>query len=128
MVADVTADPRSIIGFGPGTAERFESLGYTYGINALTKILVEYGIPGLLFYVALLLSAFYRADMRALSAVGLFWLVFGGGYHLTPAIVYALAALFAWGPAAGPPIERGAGMRRLGASTLYAPPPQKTAR
>jgi O-antigen ligase len=102
MVTDVTADPRSILGFGPGTAERFESLGYTYGINALTKILVEYGIPGLLLYVALLLSAFYRADMRALSAVGLFWFVFGGGYHLTPAIVYALAVIFAWGPAPAP--------------------------
>lgn len=98
MVADVTADPRSILGFGPGTAERFESLGYTYGINALTKIFIEYGIPGLLLYVALLLSAFHRADMRALSAVGLFWFVFGGGYHLTPAIVYTLAVMFAWGP------------------------------
>lgn len=98
MVADVTADPRAILGFGPGTAERFDSLGYTYGINALTKILVEYGIPGLLLYVLLLLSAFYRTDMRALSLVGFFWFVFGGGYHLTPAIVYTLAALFTWGP------------------------------
>ncbi len=98
MVSDVTADPRSILGFGPGTAERFEFLGYTYGVNAVTKILVEYGIPGLLFYVALLLSAFYRADMRALSIIGLFWFVFGGGYHLTPAVVYTLALLFAWGP------------------------------
>ncbi len=98
MVTDVTADPRSILGFGPGTAEQFESLGYTYGINALTKILIEYGMPGLLLYVGLLLSAFYRADTRALSAVGLFWFVFGGGYHLTPAIVYALAVIFTWGP------------------------------
>ena len=98
MIADVTADPRSILGFGPGTAERFDALGYTYGINALTKMLVEYGIPGLLLYIALILSTFYRADMRALSMAGLFWFVFGGGYHLTPAVVYTLAVLFAWGP------------------------------
>jgi hypothetical protein len=99
MITDVSADPRAILGFGPGTAERFDSLGYTYAVNALTKILVEYGIPGVLFYIALLWSAFYRSDMRALSAVGLFWFVVGGGYHLTPAIVYTLAAIFAWGPA-----------------------------
>jgi O-antigen ligase len=102
MVMDATADPRSILGFGPGTAERFESLGYEYGINALTKILIEYGIPGLAVYVLLLISCFYRADMRALSAVGFFWFIFGGGYHLTPAVVYTLAALFAWGPGPAP--------------------------
>lgn len=98
MVGDATADPRSIIGFGPGTAERFDMLGYTYGVNAVTKILIDYGIPGLSIYVLLLLSCFYRAEMRALSAVGLFWFVFGGGYHLTPAIVYTLAVLLTWGP------------------------------
>jgi O-antigen ligase len=127
MVADATADPRSILGFGPGTAERFDSLGYEYGINALTKILIEYGIPGLLIYMALLLSAFYRADMRVLSAVGLFWFVFGGGYHLTPAIVYSLAVLFTWGPVPAPHASRAPG---LGQSSFqrYAGPPQNTAR
>lgn len=98
MVMDATADPRAVLGFGPGTAERFDSLGYEYGINALTKILIEYGIPGLVTYVLLLVSCFYRPDMRALSAVGFFWFIFGGGYHLTPAVVYTLAALLAWGP------------------------------
>jgi O-antigen ligase len=98
MVMDATADPRSIVGFGPGTAERFDSLGYEYGINALTKILIEYGIPGLGLYVLLLFGCFYRADMRALSAIGFFWFILGGGYHLTPAVVYTLATLLAWGP------------------------------
>lgn len=117
MVMDATADPRSILGFGPGTAERFDSLGYTYGVNAVTKILIEYGIPGLSIYVLLLLSCFYRADMRALSAVGFFWFVFGGGYHLTPAIVYTLAVLLTWGP--GLPSHAGA------ARNLLSPAPPR---
>lgn len=135
MVMDATADPRSILGFGPGTAERFDSLGYTYGINALTKILIEYGILGLLLYLLLLLSAFYRADMRALSLVGFFWFIFGGGYHLTPAIVYTLAVLLTWGPAL---VTRATDRsnrsmhasrtRRQAAAPPYPASPQNTAR
>lgn len=126
MVVDATADPRSILGFGPGTAERFDSIGYEYGVNALTKILIEYGMPGLGLYVLLLFSCFYRADMRALSAIGFFWFIFGGGYHLTPAVVYTLATLLAWGPGA---VSRSAATSASFAAPLGRyPAPQNTAR
>jgi hypothetical protein len=136
MVIDATADPRSILGFGPGTAERFDALGYTYGINALTKILIEYGILGLLLYLLLLLSAFYRADMRALSLVGFFWFIFGGGYHLTPAIVYSLAVLLTWGPGhvtratdrTNRSLLASRTRRQTAAPPPYPAPPQNTAR
>ncbi len=55
-------------------------------------------LSGLLAYVSLLLSIFYRRDMRILSAVCLFLFVFGGGYLLNPPTVYLLTALLAWGP------------------------------
>jgi hypothetical protein len=125
MVADATADPRSILGFGPGTAERFDWLGYEYGVNALTKILIEYGIPGLGLYVLLMVGSFYRPDLRALSAIGFFWFIFGGGYHLTPAIVYTLATLLAWGPGA---IPRGAAAPALFSPRVRYPVPQNTDR
>jgi hypothetical protein len=126
MVMDATADPRSILGFGPGTAERFDSLGYEYGVNALTKILIEYGMPGLGLYVLLLVGCFYRADTRALSAIGFFWFIFGGGYHLTPAVVYTLATLLAWGPGM---IPRGAAApARFAPRVGRYPAPQNTAR
>jgi hypothetical protein len=66
-------------------------------------VLIEYGIPGLATYALLLVSAFYRARLRVLSAVGLFWFVFGGGYHLAPAIIYSLSMLLAWGPSSPVP-------------------------
>lgn len=126
MVVDATADPRSILGFGPGTAERFDSIGYEYGVNALTKIMIEYGMPGLGIYVLLLFSCFYRADMRALSAIGFFWFILGGGYHLTPAVVYTLAALLAWGP--GVVSRRAATLANFAAPLGRYPAPQNTAR
>ncbi|MES1175319.1 MAG: O-antigen ligase family protein [Myxococcales bacterium] len=102
IVADLADDPRSLLGFGPGTAERFRSTSYVYGVNAFTKIWIEYGPLGLLFFLLLLASTLYRADMKVLSAVGLFWFAFGGGYLLMPAVVYTLAALLAWGPGLSP--------------------------
>ncbi|HKO51510.1 MAG TPA: hypothetical protein VJV79_27565 [Polyangiaceae bacterium] len=96
MLAELASDTRLLVGFGPGTAERFRD--FRYGINALTKTLIEYGIVGLLAYVSLLMSVFYRRDMRLLSAVCLFLFVFGGGYLLNPPIVYLLTALLTWGP------------------------------
>jgi len=97
-VFDIAADPRLLIGFGPGTSEHFSTVPYRYAVNAITKVLIEYGIPGLAAYGCLMLSTLYRAKLRVLSAVGAFWFVFGGGYHLAPAILFSLAVLFAWGP------------------------------
>jgi hypothetical protein len=97
---DVAGEPRILFGFGPGSAERFQ-LTYSYGVNALTKILLDYGILGFIPYVALIIVSYVRRAAPTLSVAGLFWFVAGGGYHLTPAIVFTLAALFTWGTAAG---------------------------
>jgi hypothetical protein len=108
MLGDLLPDPRLLIGFGPGTAERFTTLGYAYGVNALTKVLIEYGVPGLTFYLLLMSSALYRPRMRTLSAVGLFLFVVGGCYFLAPPVLYLLAVLFCWGPAASAGAEHAA--------------------
>jgi hypothetical protein len=100
MLGDLLPDARLLVGFGPGTAERFTTLGYAYGVNALTKVLIEYGVPGLIFYLLLMLSALYRTSMRALSGVGLFLFVVGGCYFLAPPVLYLLAVMFCWGPRA----------------------------
>ena len=97
MVRDVFTDPRALLGFGPGTAERFK-LGYEYGINALTKPLVEYGPLGFISYVGLMVSVVYRSDVRTFAVVGLIWFVIGGGYILAPFAIYTLFALLAWAP------------------------------
>lgn len=126
-VADIANDPRWVLGFGAGSGETFNSLGYTYGVNALTKVLIEYGPLGLALYVGYVGRAFYRRELRILSAVGLFWFVFGGGYHLTPSVIYTLAALFTWEnvasvPAAAPAVPAVASQRRSAARTLLLLP------
>lgn len=99
MLMSIAVDPRCIVGFGPGTAERFVAFQHGWhGVNALTKVFIEYGVPGLLSYVALVMSVLYRRDMRKLSIVALFSFIFGGGYLLTPSVLYVLVGLFAWGP------------------------------
>jgi len=96
MVFELASDPRLVIGFGPGTSERFEAL--QLGINALTKMLIEYGVLGLCAYLWLMVSFAYQSEAKVLSSVGMFWFVFGGGYLLAPSVLYTLAALFLWGP------------------------------
>lgn len=102
MVADLSSDPRFPLGFGPGTAERWPGHG---GVNALTKVLLEYGIAGLSAFVLFLSGAFVRRDQLTLSAVCVFWFVFGGGYLLAPAVLYPIALLMTWGPGASAPTQ-----------------------
>jgi hypothetical protein len=96
MVFQLASDPRLLIGFGPGTSERFEAL--QLGINALTKMLIEYGVLGLSAYLWLMVSFLHQSRAKVLSAVGMFWFVFGGGYLLSPNVLFTLGALFIWGP------------------------------
>jgi hypothetical protein len=95
LLSDVTTDPRAIIGFGPGSAERF-NVPYEYAVNAPVKILIDYGIFGLVAYALFVIHSYFRRDLKALSLAGLFWFVSGGGYHLTPSVIYTLASLFTW--------------------------------
>lgn len=119
MLAELGPDPRFLVGFGPGTAERFDSLGYAHGVNALTKMLIEYGVFGLVAYALLLLALFFKRDRLALSLIGLFWFVFGGGYHLTPAVLYSLASLLAWPPRLQPSRAAPSGDESLAAHVAY---------
>jgi hypothetical protein len=90
------ANPRIVLGFGPGSSERFSFFEVNTAFNALNKLLIEYGLPGLLLCLRLLLSVLYRTDLRVVSIAGLFLYIIGGGYLLNPSIVFLLAALFAW--------------------------------
>ena len=54
---------------------------YEYTVNTPVKIIIDYGIPALLVYVALLAFGRKTITQRALVLPGLMLLLFTGGYQ-----------------------------------------------
>ena len=87
------AAPWSVItGIGPGAAETL-TVPYVYHLNTPTKIIMEYGIFGLLFYLGLLLTA-TRSRRQTLMVLPLMvLLMFTGGYQQFPPILFFVVLL-----------------------------------
>lgn len=83
-------------GYGSGTAEKF-NLGFDYNVNALVKILVEYGLFGAVLFFGFLFAATGKQKAGAFLMVLCFsWYFLGGGYHLTSSVVHTIAAFMVW--------------------------------
>ncbi len=80
-------------GIGAGAGERMSSLVYEQSLNTPTKILVEYGAPTLLAYLALLVSGRRPRSQAVLVVPALAMLLITGSYAQTPPILYPLALL-----------------------------------
>lgn len=68
-------------GIGPGASEHLINFSEKYVLNTPIKVLLEYGIFGLGFYMLFLLSAVRNGTQRALVGPLLILLLFAGGYH-----------------------------------------------
>ena len=85
-----------IVGYGPGAAEKFR-LGFAYDVNALVKIVVEYGlIGGVLFFGFLFIAISKRGGGSFLIVLCMSWYFLGGGYQLTSCVVHTIAAFLVW--------------------------------
>lgn len=86
-----------VVGYGPGSAEKFRLLGFDYDINAMVKIVVEYGLIGAgLFFGFLFTAIGKRGSGSFLIVLCMSWYFLGGGYQLTSCVVHTIAALLVW--------------------------------
>lgn len=76
-----------LVGLGPGTAE-YLTVPFTYFLITPAKTLLEYGVPGLLLYVALILTNRRTARQRVLTFPLVVLLMITGGYHQFPPVLF----------------------------------------
>lgn len=90
--------PWSILtGIGPGASEQL-LVPYFYQLNTPVKVILEYGLPGLLFYLLLLLYAIRTPTQWLLICPLFVLLMFTGGYQefapiLFPVLLISTVAL-----------------------------------
>jgi hypothetical protein len=74
--------PRTLLtGIGPGASERLVDVNIVYGLNTPIKLLLEYGVFGLIFYVMLIVSG-HRPPRQTILLVPVLVLFFFGGTYL----------------------------------------------
>lgn len=104
------AAPWSIItGIGPGASEQL-LVPFFYQLNTPVKVMLEYGIPGLLFYLLLLLDAIRTPAQWLLIGPLFALLMFTGGYQefspiLFPVLLIGTVALLRQNPSVPVPRE-----------------------
>jgi hypothetical protein len=82
--------PRTFFtGIGPGAAE-LVLVPFKYVLNTPVKILLEYGIFGLLFYIALLVKAERTRRQSAMLLPLLVMLLFAGGYQVFSPVLFSV--------------------------------------
>jgi hypothetical protein len=81
-----------LFGIGPGASERL-SLAYEYDVNTPIKILLEYGMPAVLLYLALFLNAQRTRLQGALVFPCLVLLLIAGGYQEFAPVLFPVMLL-----------------------------------
>ena len=80
-----------LIGGGAGASERlYTQLSYAYNINTPLKIVVEYGLPGLVAYMALFLAADRTPRQSALVMPAMMLFLFTGAYSQFAPILFPI--------------------------------------
>jgi hypothetical protein len=80
-----------LIGGGAGASERlYTQLAYAYNINTPLKIVVEYGLPGLVAYLALFLAADRTPRQSALMMPAMTLFLFTGAYSQFAPILFPI--------------------------------------
>lgn len=86
-LGDLLGEPRMLIGYGPGATERYDYHVEGTG-NSLAKLLIDYGVIGLLTFAAMLAGLLWRRDIALMSLVAVTTFLTGGGYLVfTPILV-----------------------------------------
>jgi hypothetical protein len=82
--------PRTFFtGIGPGAAEQI-LVSFKYGLNTPVKILLEYGVFGLVVYLALFITADRTRRQLAMLLALLVMLFFTGGYQQFPPVLFSV--------------------------------------
>lgn len=81
-----------LLGIGGGTAEHL-SLSYAYDVNTPIKILIEYGAPVLVLYVALFVTAQRTTRQSVIVFPALVLLMLTGGYQQFGPVVFLITLL-----------------------------------
>lgn len=79
----------SVTGVGPGGSEQL-IIPYIYHLNTPIKVLMEYGVFGLMFYIALLTWGTRTKRQATLLAPLMVLLLLTGGYHQFSPILFAV--------------------------------------
>lgn len=79
----------SVTGVGPGASEQL-IIPYIYHLNTPVKVLMEYGVFGLMFYIGLLTWGTRTKRQATLLAPLMVLLLLTGGYHQFSPILFAV--------------------------------------
>ncbi|WP_419815166.1 hypothetical protein [Glacieibacterium sp.] len=91
----VWGETRTLIGYGPGSFER--AVFYTPGSgNPVVKLFIDYGVFGLIAFLAFFVSALWRRDIMLVVLFAFVNFQFGGGNLLFPPFVILSAVLCIW--------------------------------
>lgn len=86
----VQREPLSLLmGIGSGASEAL-SVPWFYDVNTPVKVLLEYGVPALVAYLALFLINRRTPVQRALVFPGMVLFLFSGGYQQFPPILFLI--------------------------------------
>ncbi len=96
LLQDVVAREPSalLVGIGAGASERL-TLPYLYDVNTPVKIVLEYGVPALVAYVALFVTGARSRNQGALLVPALLWFFVTGGYQQFPPVLFFVLLLIA---------------------------------
>jgi hypothetical protein len=81
-----------LVGIGAGAAEHL-SLPFEYNVNTMTKIVLEYGLPALILYVALILNAARTPMQNGLLLPSFVLLMLTGGYQEFAPVLFPIFLL-----------------------------------
>lgn len=82
-----------MFGNGAGSTGEVENIGLSYNLNALTKVMFEYGLLSSLLFIALVLLIFFKKGISVYSIVLLSMYLFLGGNLLQPSIIFVIFVL-----------------------------------
>lgn len=84
----------AFVGLGAGTAERLP-VTYGFAMNVPVKLMIEYGVPAMILYVALFFAARRTRRQQALLLPVLALMMFTGGYQQFPPVLFPALLLVA---------------------------------
>lgn len=95
VVGDLSHEARFLLGWGPGATERYIYHAEGTG-NSIAKLIIDYGVIGLIGFLALFLGALWRFEIAILSMLALSTFLMGGGYLLFSPMLVLLFVLCIW--------------------------------
>ena len=122
MLSDVLASHKSafLLGIGSGGSERLV-LPYVYDVNTPIKVMVDYGFPALICYVALFLLGRKTPIQAAVVAPAIVLFFFAGGYQQFPPMVFIVLLLTSVARLRVTPQSAASAINRPAAATRGAP-------